>query len=93
MNVILIGADFQKLDLVSPLDGQTHFFDHLVYLRIDHRSPVLRRKDQVIEQDRDVMAFMEIDTHPANLLHPASRGELDPKRFNQGMKPWALSQS
>ena len=81
VNVILIGADFQKLDLIAPLNGQTHFFDHFVNLGIDHRSPVLRRKDEVIEQYRDVVTLMQIDTHPANLLHAASGGELNPKRL------------
>ena len=37
----------------------------------------------MIEQYRDVMTLMQIDTHPANLLHAASGGELNPKRLKK----------
>jgi hypothetical protein len=75
VNVILIGAYFQELDLIPALDRQTHFFDRLIDLGIDDRSPILRWKDQMIEQYRDVMTLVQIDAHRANLLHAASGGE------------------
>ena len=47
--------------------------------RIDHRSPVLGRKHQVVEQDRDIMALVGIAAHPQRL-----------RRKRRGMQPGAI---
>jgi len=56
--MILIRTNLQKLHLVSLLDVQTDLFKHHFYSFIKHNTPVFGWKDQMIDQDRNVMTLM-----------------------------------
>ena len=63
MYVILIRTDFQEFHLVTPLDAQARLLQRLVDLLIENDPAILRRKNQVIQQNRDIVALMDIFAH------------------------------
>lgn len=58
MDMILIRPYLQKFHLVALLDVQTNLLDHAIYCLVEHGSPVLGRKNQMIDQYRNIMALM-----------------------------------
>jgi hypothetical protein len=81
MDMVFICSNLQKLNLIPLLNFQTHFFERLVYFLINHYPAILGWKHQMVEQDRNVMTFMDILTHPC-ILRPKGRG-IYPKRLNE----------
>ena len=80
MHMISIRANLQKFHLVALFNLYARLLQHLVNFAIYYRSPILRRKYQVIHQHRDIVALVDILAHPSSLTNAASGGELDPKR-------------
>ena len=74
--VVPVRADLQERDLVPGRDLEADVSEPRVHVRRDHRTPVLRRTDDVVEQDGDVVAAVDVFTHPPSLSQPdaASRG-------------------
>ena len=58
MDMILIRPYLHKFQLVALLDVQTNVLDHAIYRLVEHRSPVLGRQNQMIDQYRNIMALM-----------------------------------
>ncbi len=73
MHVILISTYFQEFDLVSFLNVYTHLFHYFVHVLIKDRTPVFRRKNEMVYEYRDIMAFMYIVAH-TNILRRKRRG-------------------
>ena len=63
VNVILIRADLKKLDLVACLYAKADTPSSLIHFRINDRTAVLRRKHQMIQQYRDIVALVDIAAH------------------------------
>jgi len=84
MNMVLIRTDFQKLHLVTLLDFKTHIPQHDVHVLIDHSSTVIGWKNQTVKQYRNVMALVNILTHPT-ILRRKRRGI-----ESQGIKPQSM---
>ena len=71
--MILVCTDFQKFQLVTIFDLQTHIAQLFINLRIENRATIFRRKHKVVKQYRNVMALMNIFAH-ANILRRKRRG-------------------
>src|SRR5574337_131014 len=69
VHVVLVRTDLQERDLVPSRDIEADVSEHLVYVRRDHRTPVLRRIDDVVEQDGDVVAAVNALTHTRSEEH------------------------
>src|SRR3954454_15179975 len=76
MHVVPVSADLQELKLIASLDPQIDVSQHLINRRIEHRSSILGREHQVVEQDRDVVALVDLEAHPR-----------DSRRKRRGMSP------
>ena len=79
MHVILVCTDFQKLYLISILNLYAHPFHHCVHFLIEYGSSVLRRKNQMVYQYRNIMALMYIFAHATTL-----------RRKRRGIQPWEI---
>src|SRR3954451_13718467 len=80
MDMVPVGANLQDLELIASLDPQTDVPQSLVNRRIEHRSSVLGRKHQMVKQNRDVMALVDVKAHPRDLRR--KRRGMHPKGFN-----------
>src|SRR5215204_1898741 len=80
MHMIPVGADLQELELIASLDPQTDVSQRLVDRRIEHGSSIFGWKHQVVEQNRDVMALVDVEAHPRDLRR--KRRGMHPKGFN-----------
>ena len=63
MNVILVGPDLKKRDLVAIADVNADAPQHGVYFVRDDGATVLGRTNRVVEQHRDVVTFVDISAH------------------------------
>lgn len=84
MNMILISANFQKMNLVSFFNLQTSFFQGLINCFAEYYSPILGWTNKMIQQYTDIMRFMYVLTcaHPhKDINYAASGGELTPEEI------------
>src|SRR5215204_4977799 len=79
MHMIPVGADLQELELIASLDPQTDVSQRLVDRRIEHGSSIFGWKHQVVEQNRNVMALVDVEAHPRDLRR--KRRGMHPKGF------------
>ena len=81
MHVVPVRPDLEKPDLIARRDLQADVPQDFVHVRRDHRAPVLRRADDMVQQNRNIVTAMDELTHPLSLAQPdaASRGVLDPR--------------
>jgi hypothetical protein len=68
MLVILVGPYLQKDDLIPLSNFQTDLFEHPIYLGVEPHSTVLGRTHNVIDQDRNIMALMQILAHTSDSI-------------------------
>src|SRR5215207_7134569 len=80
MHMIPVGADLQELELIASLDPQTDVSQRLVDRRIEHGSSIFGWKHQVVEQNRNVMALVDVEAHPRDLRR--KRRGMHPKGFS-----------
>ena len=81
VHMILIGPDLEEVEFVPLLKLKAHVFELLIDRLVEDHASVLRNADEVVEQDGDVVALVEIDAHPSSV--PLGRSKLrgmDPKR-------------
>ena len=83
MNMILICSDLQKLHLIPFRNFKADFLEHSINLLLKYSTPVFRGKNQVVEQDCNIVAFVDILAHRSTILHAASGRGIDPERLNQ----------
>src|SRR5215204_4586345 len=92
MHMIPVGADLQELELIASLDPQTDVSQRLVDRRIEHGSSIFGWKHQVVEQNRNVMALVDVEAHPRDLrrkrrgMHP--KGFMISRRGHTRGLPW-----
>ena len=67
MDMILIRANFQKFQLIALLDLETNIFQAFIDYRIKDRPTILGRKNQVLQQDRNIMTLMKVLAHASSL--------------------------
>jgi|tagenome__1003787_1003787.scaffolds.fasta_scaffold20706439_2 hypothetical protein len=72
--MVPVGADLQELDLLASLDPQTDVSQRLINRRIEHRAAVFGREHQMVEQDRDVMALVDVGS--SKRLTPQAAGNV-----------------
>ena len=61
--MVLVRANLQKGDLVAVSYVQTNVTQNPAYPLVNHRTPVLGGTDQVVQEDGDVVAFVDVLTH------------------------------
>jgi len=66
MNVILVGADLKKRNLVAIADIETDSPQHRIHLVRDDGTAVLCRTNRVVQQHRDVVTFVDVFAHANN---------------------------
>jgi len=77
VHVVPVGPDLQKRNVVPGGNLQTDVPEGRVHLGGEHRPPVLRGADQMVEQDGDIVAPVDVFAHTPSLPHgpdAASRG-------------------
>src|SRR2546421_7634973 len=79
--MILLRANFEKLHLVACLKLDTDVFQNHVDILVKYRTPIVRWEHKMLEQNRDVVALIDILAHISFLYDAPSGGELDPKRL------------
>ena len=63
MYMIFICANLQKLDLISLLDLYADILQHPLNGSIKYRTSVFGRKDQLVQQDRNMIALVYVLAH------------------------------
>ena len=79
VHVVPVGPDLQKRNIVPGSNVQADVPEGRVHLGGEHRPAVLRRTDQMVEQDGDIVTPMDMFAHAPSLPHrsdAASRGAL-----------------
>ena len=77
VHMVPVGPDLQKRNVVPSGNLQTDVPEGRVHLGGEHRPAVLRRADQMVEQDGDIVAPVDVFAHTPSLPHgpdAASRG-------------------
>jgi hypothetical protein len=77
VHVVPVGPDLQKRNVVPGGNLQTDVPEGRVHLGGEHRPAVLRGADQMVEQDGDIVATVDVFAHTPSLPHgpdAASRG-------------------
>ena len=83
MNMVLVCANLQKMNLISLLNFKTSLFQRLINFLAKNNSPIFCRTHKVIQQYTDIMRFMYVlaFAHTCkDINYAASGGELTPKR-------------
>jgi len=75
MHVGFVCPDLQKNELVAARNLQTHFAQNSVPFWGDHRSSILRRTHDVIQQQRSVRTFVIVRTSVHSPILPNLRGK------------------
>ena len=70
MDMIVIGTDFQKHDFIPFGNLQTDLFEHSIHGGIKDHTSVLGRAYHVINQDRNVMALVQVLAHTSDGTTP-----------------------
>ncbi len=79
VHVVPVGPDLQERDVVPGGNLQTDVPEGAVHLGGEHRPAVLRGADQMVQQDGDMVAPVDVFAHTPSLPHgpdAASRGVL-----------------
>ena len=74
MDVVFVGPDLQKRDLISLTDLQTNFFKLLIHFRCKYNSSILHRTDDVIQKYRYVMTLVNEAAHSHSILSQQAAG-------------------
>ena len=83
MNMILVSSNLQKAHFVPLCNRQAHFLDHSINILVKNRPPVFRSKNQMVEQNRDIVALVDVLAHRSTIQYAASGGELNPEEINE----------
>lgn len=77
VHMIPVCPNLQENDVIPFGDLQTDISEHHIHLGREDGPPVLRRTHEVVEQDGDIVAAVDVLTHPPSLSQSdaASRGE------------------
>ena len=63
MHMVPIGADFKKYHLISFPNLQANILNFVINFFAENHSPVFCRTNKVIQQNRNIMPFMDIFAH------------------------------
>jgi len=63
MDMVFIRSDFVKADLVPLLDAKAHVLQRLGHFWCEYVSSVLRRADQVVQDERFGMTLQDVFAH------------------------------
>ena len=77
VHMVSVGPDLQKRNVIPGGNLQTDVPEGRVHLGGEHRPAVLRGTDQMVEQDGDIVAPVDVFAHAPSLPHgpdAASRG-------------------
>jgi len=95
MNMVFVGTNLQKFHLIPISDRKTDLLQYFVDVWIENRSPIFRRKHQVIQQDRDIVALLNVLAH-GPILRRKRRGIRPEKAikhwhglFRQRIRSWS----
>jgi len=70
MNVVFVGPNLQKLQLIPGLKGQTDLLENTVNGLVENSATILRRKNQVIEKNK---VFEEVSLALMNVITDVER--------------------
>ena len=72
MHMVLVGPNFDKLDLIALRNVQTDLFQNFIHMTIKHRSAIFGWTNKMVQQNRNVMAFPDQFAHPPILAQQAA---------------------
>jgi len=67
VDMVLVCSNLDEVDLVSPGNFRTHLFELLIYLRVKPLLSPLTNTYQVVQQNRNTVTLVKIDTHPTQV--------------------------
>ena len=73
MHMILVRTNLKKFHLVTFLDLNTYLFHYFINVFVKYRTSVFCRKHQMVDEHRNIMAFMYIFAH-LHILRRKRRG-------------------
>ena len=73
VHVILIRADLQEFHLVAFLNLHAYIFHYFIHVLVEYCTSVFCRKNQMVDEYRNIMAFMDIFAH-LHILRRKRRG-------------------
>ena len=65
VDMVLVCSDLHKLQRIALGNPQTYFREYLTHSLVKYCSSLLRRKDQVVRQNRNIMTLVYVLAHPA----------------------------
>jgi hypothetical protein len=68
MDMIFVGTDFEEHHLIPGRDLHTDRREDLIHLREKDRTSVLRWTDEMVEQDRYIVASVDMLTHTSEYI-------------------------
>jgi hypothetical protein len=71
--MLFVGADFEKYHVIPVCNLHADRFEDVIHFRRKHRSSVLCRTDDMVEQDRCIMATVDMFTHASEYITRTAR--------------------
>jgi len=68
VDVVQIGADLDEGDFIARRDLKADVLENVIHLSCDDRTPILARTNNVVQQKRDIMAFVDVLAHLATMV-------------------------
>ena len=65
--MVPVRSDLQELDFLAALDVQADGLEFCIHLPGDNSSAVLGRADEMVKQDRDIMALVDKAAHASRI--------------------------
>ena len=88
MHMILVGTDFEEMDVVSLCDLKAGLFDCLIDCFGEHYSPVFGRTDDVVHHHIYVVALVYVDAHLRSLASQQAAGYITLKGIKKPHRDW-----
>src|SRR3989338_892368 len=70
MDMVLVCAYFKKMDLVPIGESYTRLFQNHVHFLGHHYLAIFGRTDEVIDENADIVTFVDVDAHALSIYHP-----------------------
>ena len=73
MHVISVCTDLEKYHLIPICDLHTNCLENFIHFRGEYRSSILRGADEMVEQDRYIVAPVNMFTHASEYITQKAR--------------------
>jgi hypothetical protein len=72
MHMVLVGPNFKELDLITLRNFQTDLFQNFIHVAVKDSSTIFGWTYKMVQQDRNVMAFLDQFAHAPILAQQAA---------------------